>query len=156
MCPALGRLPEEFPLPDISVLNALAARYVLLPRSDESSAQQIRDDGQSPSPVGNVSLIKNANHFPRAWIVRNIEKMTPLTDRNPSKVAERTKHIWFPNGRPRDLRGEATVETDVAIDDLGEHADVAAPAEDLCHVVELRNRNESKLTYVCRARVWSS
>ena len=97
--------------PATGVLNALGARYVLLPGDAAYPGGRRIELGDPANVPPNASLWFNPHAFPRAWVVHRIETLPPLTTRSPRTLAQRTREVWFPGGRPRDLRREAVIET---------------------------------------------
>ncbi len=106
--------PDGTREPATGVLDALGAQYILLPGEAEyPEGQRIESGDLADCPV-NVSLWFNSRAFPRAWVVHRIERLAPLATRTPRALAQRTREVWFPEGRPRDLRQEAVIEAEAA------------------------------------------
>jgi hypothetical protein len=97
-------IAEPHPL----VLNALAAKYLILPDGFVVPGTQ-RLASIEPAPA-NAAVWTNLRSYPRAWIVHRAERLAPLTALNPAATEQRTRQILFPGGRPRDLRRTAVVE----------------------------------------------
>ncbi|MBN2475778.1 MAG: hypothetical protein JXB62_14295 [Pirellulales bacterium] len=120
------------------------AKYLIYPGDKVlSGAEAIAVD------VGDVSLWRNPCRLPRAWIVHQVDVLSPLGSNAPDTVRQRTEAVLFPDGRPRDLHHSAVVEfggdlrptlpTETESPHAGE-ADrpplpPAEPRRETCHVV---------------------
>ncbi len=100
--------------PHASVLRALSTRHLLLPNdSDYADAAVVVPETQDDERlVPDVRMARLPDEFPRAWIVHQVERMTPLKGLDPVGVARRTREVLFPGGRPRDFRSTAVVEAE--------------------------------------------
>jgi hypothetical protein len=59
-----------------------------------------------------ASLWHNPSCLPRAWIVHDVEVLPPLGSNHPAETRQRTEQVLYhPDGRPRDLRNSATIES---------------------------------------------
>ena len=101
--------------PHPAVLDALGARYAIAPCSFGFGDMQpiLR-----PEPDGapeNSALWFNPNALPRAWIVHEIVRLPRLRSRDREAINARTERVLFPDGRARDLRRMAVVETDAPV-----------------------------------------
>ena len=132
--------PDGVTEPHPLVLNALGARYWLLPANtippgtDPSSA----DDRPASRPVNrlyqskneNWALWENPNRLPRVWLVRRWQTLNTLIDPSRKSVDQRTRFVFFPNDKPRDLLHEAVIETDYSVQPQSPPRDTAPPAQD--------------------------
>ncbi len=117
--------------PHHGVLDALGTRYLVLPGDVEyPHAERLVSDDESTAPA-DTSLWINPRAYPRAWIVHNLHVLPPLEYRTPRELERRTREVWFPAGVARDLRREAVVEADEAIEGAG--VAVASDGDDLEH-----------------------
>jgi hypothetical protein len=97
------------------VLDALGAKYLVLP--DQSLYGGMEQIGPAAGrEVADAVLLRNPTAFPRAWIVHHVETLPPIGGDDPAAVERRTRRVLFPDGRPRDLRTAAVVESDLAWD----------------------------------------
>ena len=106
------------PEPHRAVLDALAAKYLILPEGTLMPATvpvgEHRVEGQGmPDHAG---LWHNPNHLPRAWTVYHVQVLPPLKSNDPAAVERRTEHVSFPDGHARDWRATAVVESDKSLD----------------------------------------
>jgi hypothetical protein len=101
------RRPDGLLEPHRGVLDALGARYLVLPPNVEYPHTQ-GIDAQAAPP--DSSLWFNPGAFPRAWIVHDVLVLPPLRAHSPRGVERRTRDVWFPDGQLRDLRRQAVVE----------------------------------------------
>jgi hypothetical protein len=60
--------------------------------------------------LDDISLWHNPDPLPRAWIVHQVDVLPPLASSDPHVVSRRTREVFYPDGRPRDLRASAVVE----------------------------------------------
>jgi hypothetical protein len=90
------RWVDESRIPDPSVLDLLGASRLVLP----------------PNKFEAVSFfLEDRNALPRAWIVHRVIALRPLDDDRPRRVRLRTEEVLFPEGKSRDWRHEAVVES---------------------------------------------
>jgi hypothetical protein len=54
----------------------------------------------------------NPDHFPRAWIVHDVELLDDVNPHDPDAVQRCVRRVLFPGSRARDLARSATVETE--------------------------------------------
>ncbi len=106
-----GKQPSPY---SASGLDSLNVRYSILPRyhppPDERPVWRPLDWPTPQVAVPDTRVWLNTAAGPRAWIVRQVEVLPPLTSRNPRSVAERTDAVLFSRGKPRDLQTSACVE----------------------------------------------
>ncbi len=98
-------------LPHPAVLDLLGAEYLIAP-----------DDCPPPGPgwtelpalrqLPGVNLWRNAQPLPRAWIVHEVESRPPWTSTDPRAIRAYYDALLFPDGRLRDFRTTAVVESD--------------------------------------------
>jgi hypothetical protein len=121
-------------------------RYFVLPqRSQLAKAERVHaSSGACAEIPPGISVWYNPGHSPRAWIVHQVEVLPPLETESPRSVRRRTAEALLIDGRVRDLRSTAVVETDVPLDPLpavspadehGANPDGGAREEERCRVV---------------------
>ena len=77
------------------------------PGSSLSSGKNLRPLDRLPE---DISLQDIPQAFPRAWIVHRVELMRPIDPRDSAVVRRRTRDVFWPEGKRRDLRSVAVVE----------------------------------------------
>lgn len=101
--------PRQLPL---GVLQSLQASVYLAP------AQAIGGDGSSLCWTSNGVSVRRIEHpLPRSWIVHKIDRSPAWKAGSWQSLCKRTEKIWYPEGRLRDFRRSAVVESNA---DLGE------------------------------------
>ncbi len=111
-------------------LQTRAMSVQFIATSDEVAASDASLESAGLA-IDGVRLQVDSKAFPRAWIVRNIEVLPPLANRSRSNIDNRTRHVFFDNELPRDLRSIAIIETTEGTpnsDSLRENPIVAAVA----------------------------
>ncbi|TVS16538.1 MAG: hypothetical protein EA424_14140 [Planctomycetaceae bacterium] len=98
--------------PHRTVLDALGARYFVLPDWAQNPGAEPLTDHGGWEPAVASSVWFNPQAFPRAWIVRDIEVLPPLEHQTPRQLTQRTREVWFFHGRARNLRQQAIIESD--------------------------------------------
>jgi len=112
-------------------LDPVGAKYLILPGDDRmTNMEPVELDRTVAEGLEDVSLWHNPRHLPRAWIVHRVEVLPPTESRDPLEVWRRTKQVFYPGGRPRDLRQSAVVEAAVKLDQDRGDAD-----DESCRVV---------------------
>ena len=106
--------PDGVAEPHPSVMDALAARYILSPEGFQYPGTRQIDRQVAPT---NAALWLNEDCSPRAWIVHEVQVLPPLRQKDPATIGRRTREVLFPGGRPRDLRETCVVETSTPIAD---------------------------------------
>ena len=97
--------------PHRSVLDALGARYFVLPDWAEVPEADLLSEPQGWQPAMASAVWINRRAYPRAWIVRDIEVLPTLGHRTPRQLEQRTRDVWFYQGRARNLRRQAIIES---------------------------------------------
>lgn len=107
--------------PHPHILSALGAEYWLLPTGTRppGAAPQSADAQPSANPLRHVysnhdenwALWKNHNSLPRIWVVRRWHRLKPLKNPTWKAVQQRTESVFFPGGKPRNLRQAAVIES---------------------------------------------
>jgi len=125
-------------------LDVVNAKYVILRASDRMPGlEPIELDQTEAEGLEDVSLWHNPGHLPRAWIVHQVDVLPPLGSNDPHEVWRRTEQVFYPAGRPRNLRESAVVEADgdtrsirdaETASDLGS-AGVVVSLEESCRIV---------------------
>jgi hypothetical protein len=115
-------------------LDALGVRYsVLSPGAQPPRTGDWRRLPAATTAVApDVRLWENIAALPKAWIVRQVELLPPLLSRQASDVAERTDEVLFPQGKPRDFRASAALETD---EETGAWGAATGAGADRCSIV---------------------
>ena len=135
--------------PHRSVLDVLAARYLLVPQGlagtpgeriavpvEAGDAEPGAPPDASGHPPANATLWYNAQHLPRAWIVHRVELWPPLASQDPAAVEQRTRSLLFPAAGPRDWRQVAIVESNLpGLSGLADAARGPASVEESCRIV---------------------
>jgi hypothetical protein len=105
------RRRREGAAPDPGSLGAVNTKYLIL-RGDETfpGAEPLGRDRIRSARIDDVSLWKNPEVLPRAWIVHQVETLPAIDGRDPDQIRERTEEIFWPRGSRRNLRVEAVVE----------------------------------------------
>jgi hypothetical protein len=65
--------------------------------------------------------------FPRAWIVHEVVQLPPIAERDPRATARRCVEVLQADGRPRDFRREAVVETERPLETESSNATYSGP-----------------------------
>jgi hypothetical protein len=100
-------------LPQQSVLNAVGAAYVILAgREVPHEGERVRLEQPGAMGPEDVSLWYNSSALDRAWIVHEIETLPPLESRDLGELFRRARMVLDRDGRPRDFRRSAVVETE--------------------------------------------
>ena len=98
-------------VPDDADLARLNVKRAIARRGDGGcSLSSNQDLGPLDRLPEDVSLRSNPQCFPRAWIVHRIELMRPIDPRDLRLVRRRTREVFWPAGKRRDLRLTAVVE----------------------------------------------
>ncbi|OHB84114.1 MAG: hypothetical protein A2V98_13895 [Planctomycetes bacterium RBG_16_64_12] len=98
-------------------LDAMNPKYLILRGEDRMpNMERIELARTEAAGLVDVSLWHNPGHLPRAWIVHRVEVLPPLASHDPRDVWRRTEQVYYPGGRPRDLRESAVVEAAVRLD----------------------------------------
>jgi hypothetical protein len=119
---------------DPSILDLLGAQAAIVSRG---AAPQF---SQAENLAEGAVLGVRQNPLPRAWIVHRVDVLPEMREKSPQRLRQRTEDVLFPDGRPRDWRTVAVIETDEPIAP-------GPPAEDLL-------RQEScRIVYADPARV---
>jgi membrane protein YfhO len=93
---------------DLAWLNA---EYAIVRKADRGSSFTSGENlGLLDRFPEDVSLRDNPQAFPRAWIVHRVELMPPIDPRDSRQVRQRTRDVFWPRGKRRDLRFTAVVE----------------------------------------------
>jgi hypothetical protein len=124
--------PDRVLEPHPAVLDALGARYFVLPGNVSGLRGQPLTEDRAEGQPANASLWVNSRAFPRAWIVHQIEVLPTLRHRTAAELDRRTRAVWFPDGVARDLRNQAVVETDEPVEPL---RPVEDPQAEYCRLV---------------------
>ena len=109
------RRSDQVAEPHPAVLTALATQYFILPEDFQFPHTQRIDDGPvlpNSTPAKEKTIWRHDQPLSRAWIVHQVERLPLLTLNNPASVSQRTELVFFPGGRPRDMKHSAVVETD--------------------------------------------
>lgn len=114
------------------------AKYALGPEALKPPGAHPVDLADARTPPQNVALWSLPNPLPRAWIVHRVEVLWEPSQSGPEEIRKRTQDIFWPNGRPRDLRRSAVVE----IPDRVSHAPAALPAVAADPLTGARGREE--------------
>ncbi len=89
------------------------ARYLILPGDDRPHGPEaVPLEGTPAAGLEDVSLWRAPSALPRAWVVHRVETLAPLDSHDPYTLWRRTRRVFFPAGRPRNLRESAVVEAD--------------------------------------------
>ena len=67
--------------------------------------------GETVSRTGGIHFQHLEQSFPRTWISHELIHFPPLKSSAPDKLRTRTKTIFFPAGKARDLRATAVIES---------------------------------------------
>ena len=94
----------DWPVP---LLDILSIQYQVGPPAFSAGIKE----SQTPWASERVTVRENNSAGPRAWIVHDVTCLPPLATRDPAVVERRTQEVFFPEGRVRDLRHTAVVET---------------------------------------------
>lgn len=95
-------------------LDLLGAEYLVLP--PEATLPRADRIGLVETEVaagtdGTISLWRNRDALPRAWVVYDITGLPPLpSSASPAALRSRTEAVFFSGGQPRDFRRQAVVE----------------------------------------------
>ncbi len=89
-----GSLPRWY-------VRTIGARHVVL-----------RAHVLSPQSPPATALLAEPQALPRAWIVHRAETLPTIRPSDWNAAVERTREVFLPQGRPRDLKQSAVVETD--------------------------------------------
>jgi hypothetical protein len=119
------------------VLNAFGVRYIV--QADRADVERFRVqlgyEKIAMLPNQNAAIWFDPNHFPRSWIVHDVEWLPKNESNEPSYTGVTTAHVFFPEGRPRDLRVQAAVETEHPPDPASLRPLGAPPPVESCRVV---------------------
>jgi hypothetical protein len=100
------------------VLNALSSQYLVLPDGVAFPGALRLELPAGERHPADAALWYNPHHFPRAWIVHDVEVVEEINARDPDALKRRVEHILFPDQSARDLAHSAVVESDRAIREL--------------------------------------
>jgi hypothetical protein len=125
------RRPDGTAEPHPAVLNALGVRYLIAPPGFVPAAGQPLASEADPVKA---KLWINPNAFPRAWIVHHVMHIPPASATNPHPIERLTREVFFPGGRPRDLRRSAVAESGERRAEGGEQRAEGGERE-LCEIV---------------------
>ncbi|MFV1967067.1 MAG: hypothetical protein ACC628_16695, partial [Pirellulaceae bacterium] len=133
--------------PHLAVLNALSSKYLIIPKGGDSTwlspgiVASDQETSRARPELGanggrhrleDAVVRMNRQAFPRAWIVHQVERLSPLASSDPNEMERRVEAVFFPNGQPRDLATTAVVECD----DMALLPETAVVAGESCRVVE--------------------
>ncbi len=104
---AHGEPSEEGRLPHASVLDLLGARVAILAASHGDAGGR-----RLAMPADAAMACERPGALPRAWVVHDVETMSEVASRTPGAMRKRTEQVLFPEGKPRDWRRMAVIETD--------------------------------------------
>jgi len=103
--------------PHRRLLDALGAELLVLPGgpavpADARLLARVRPLAELPDTI---AVWRNKRAFPRVWVVHDVQRLPPLRSTDPGAMAARTREVYVPDGKPRNLRREAVVETTDAV-----------------------------------------
>ncbi|MEQ8786715.1 MAG: hypothetical protein RIC55_10470 [Pirellulaceae bacterium] len=104
------RRDDEILEPHGAVLEALSTRWIIAPRGTRFPRSEFIAPDANDETVVDADLLACPGAFLRAWLVRDVEVMAPLTSSEPAVVGRRTRDVFFPDLTLRDLRHSAVVE----------------------------------------------
>lgn len=109
------RQPDGSFLPQPTALRLLNTEFLLLPdRQQPAFANRVFVDHES-LPDG-AALWRMQRTLPRAWIVRDVVKLPPLSrPRRMAAIDQRSEEVLFPDLRARDFATTAVIETDAKL-----------------------------------------
>jgi hypothetical protein len=124
------RRPDGVREPAPELLKLLGAGYVLLPRDVAFRGGERVVASLGPGDLSNIAIWRNPAALPRAWIVHRVERLPELTAESPAALRQRTREALRENGRWRDFRREAVIETDAdLLNGLTPHPSASGPLE---------------------------
>ncbi|MEX0676279.1 MAG: YfhO family protein [Pirellulales bacterium] len=97
---------HKTPLPDPSILDLLAARVAIVGRDARAQIPSAESFAEG------MFVGVRPQALERAWIVHQVEVRPKFDSRSPSRLRKLTEQVLFPDGKPRDWRRTAVVETD--------------------------------------------
>jgi hypothetical protein len=124
--------PSGQRIPAPTILRLLGAEYLVLPDASQPKfATRIEPPVDQASCWPEDTALWRLNRpLPRTWIAHEVEVLPPLPF--PLRIAavdERTRDVVFPDGKPRDFRRQAVVETNEPVLDLKMGASPASDTE---------------------------
>ena len=112
--------------PHPAALTAIGAEYAIVPDGFRYPRWSVVETNEAE----NVQLLRNPLPMARAWVVRDVEVLPPVSQLNMEELQERTQHVLFPSGEPRNFSRSAVVEGELT-PAFGTNA---APAGELCRI----------------------
>jgi len=120
-------------MPAPVVLDMLAAQYLVLPEG--VSAPNATEVARLPE---GVVLWRNGRAMPRAWIVHEVESMTPLSKWYRGGEWHYFAHALYREGNTRDPRNWAFVETDLDFTAVTAPDGAVVPPIESCRVASIQ------------------
>jgi len=123
--------------PHRAILDLLGTDFLVLPTTVQlPGTEEIALADHSAPMLAAVRLWRNPHGLPRAWIVHRTTVMQPLRSASRRRLLERTREVLFPDGRPRDFKSEAVVETEHPLDRLANRNATESSESESCQIVQ--------------------
>ncbi len=132
--------------PQAHQLRALGTHLLILP-ADEDWPEVFARPITTGCIAANTRVWIVRAPSPRCWIVHRVVAWQEETSTNPSVIERRYQDILYPNGRPRNLRREAVVETHLPAPQMTAVLPASGGQDESCRLIRERsNRLEIEAT----------
>ena len=124
--------------PDLSILRVLGVDYQIVATSQEAAGENDGEDQQGQKRPFTVQFQHLSDRFPRVWINHEIIHLQPLQFPRSDTLQARTEAVYFPDGKPRNFREVAVVESDDEPSFEGPEQTSRTPKLEHCRIVDYR------------------
>jgi hypothetical protein len=107
--------PDGVREPAREALDLLGANYAVFPGDAIFPGGERLAASRGPGNLADAAAWRSATALPRAWVAPHVQQLPKLTEESPSALRRRTRETLWKNGRWRDFRQEAVVETDTVL-----------------------------------------
>lgn len=139
------RRPDGVTEPAPEALAVLGVSHVLLPRDAQLPGGTLAARSLGTGDLENVSLWRVSPALPRVWTVDRLVRLPELTDDAPQSLLHRTREVLFTEGRWRDFRHQAVIETNADISAITQETPLPLQPASCQLVVDTPQRQEIEL-----------